>query len=424
VGLDDDRPDRRVTRTKDALIGVLYLVVIGALIVLSVMVYNKDFQSFTTVSLHTDMVGTALQDGSDVKVRGVLIGEVSDITTDGDGVTVHLRIDPDRAKRLPKNVQAQILPKTLFGERYVDLELPSSPSSEHLSSGTNIPQDTSKESIEVQHLFEDMLPVLQAVQPEKLDATLGEMSALLRGRGETIAQTLTTVGDYLQQFSPQVPKLTDDLAAFADVATTYNTAAPDLLHALQAMTKSSKTIVAQRVQLAQLFDSVTKMSNTIGDFVGTNSDQIIGLSRDSLPSLQILAKYSPEFPCIGRALANLVPVVNKAFGADTDQQGAHVILHVTQSRGKYVAGRDNPSYNADAGPRCPFTPATTLASSSGSARPLTVPVGSLGSANSSEENELINELVAPSAGLRPSQMPGWSSLMLGPVLRGAQVSVR
>jgi phospholipid/cholesterol/gamma-HCH transport system substrate-binding protein len=48
----------------------------------------------------------------------------------------------------------------------------------------------------------------------------------------------------------------------------------------------------------------------------------------------------------------------------------------------------------------------------------------LGSANSSEENELINELVAPSAGLRPSQMPGWSSLMLGPVLRGAQVSVR
>ncbi len=133
-----------MTRTKDALIGVLYLVVIAALIVLSVMVYNKDFQSFTTVSLHTDAVGTALQDGSDVKVRGVLVGEVDDITTNGDGVTVHLRLDPDKAKSLPKNVQAQILPKTLFGERYVDLELPSAPSSDHLSSGAKIPQDTSK----------------------------------------------------------------------------------------------------------------------------------------------------------------------------------------------------------------------------------------------------------------------------------------
>ena len=43
------------------------------------------------------------------------------------------------------------------------------------SSGAKIPQDTSKASIEVQHLFEDLLPVLQAVQPEKLDATLGEI---------------------------------------------------------------------------------------------------------------------------------------------------------------------------------------------------------------------------------------------------------
>ncbi len=189
------------------------------------------------------------------------------------------------------------------------------------------------------------------------------------------------------------------------MAGTYNTAAPDLLHALQAMTTTSQTIVNERTQLAQLFDSVTKMSNTVGDFVGTNSDQIIGLSRDSLPSLEILAQYSPEFPCIGKALANLVPVVDQAFGAGTSQQGAHVVLHVTQSRGAYVPGKDTPSYNADTGPRCPFTPATTLASSS-SSQALTVPVPGLGSANSTEENQLINELIAPSAGLQPSADAG------------------
>jgi phospholipid/cholesterol/gamma-HCH transport system substrate-binding protein len=377
------------------------------------------------------MVGTALQDGSDVKVRGVLVGEVSGISTNGTGVTVHLRLDPSKAKILPANVKAQILPKTLFGERYVDLELPSTPSDEHLHSGAVIPQDTSKQSIEVQHLFEDLLPVLQAVQPAKLDATLGEISALLRGRGETIAQTLTTVGNYLQQFSPQVPKLTHDLAAFADVANTYTSAAPDLIHALDAMTTSSRTIVQERTQLAQLFQSVTQMSNVVGDFVGTNSNQIIGLSRDSLPSLQILAQYSPEFPCIGRALANLVPVVNKAFGVGTAQHGAHVILHVTQSRGAYQPGLDTPSFGSDAGPRCPYTPATTLAASSSSssstgdpADQLTVPVSSLGAANSTEENQLINELIAPTAGRTPAQMPGWSSLLLGPMLRGTTVTVK
>jgi phospholipid/cholesterol/gamma-HCH transport system substrate-binding protein len=418
------------SRAKDALIGVVYLAVIAALITLSIMVYNKDFQSFTTVTVRADMVGTALQDGSDVKVRGVLVGEVSDITTNGEGVTVHLRLDPSKANSLPANVQAQILPKTFFGERFVDLELPSAPSSDHLHSGEVIPQDTSKQSIEVQHLFEDLLPVLQAVQPQKLDATLGELSALLRGRGQTIAQTLATVGNYLRQFSPQVPKLTDDLAAFANVANTYTTAAPDLIHALQAMTTSSQTIVQERTQLADLFDSVTKMSNTIGDFLGTNQSQIIGLSRDSIPSLQILAQYSPEFPCIGKALAALIPTVNKAFGVGTKQVGAHVTLHVTQSRGAYVPGKDTPHFDADAGPRCPTLPATALAGTAlsaatgGSTNQLTQPVPGLGSANSPSENEFINELIAPTIGRSPSQLPDWSSLLLGPVLRGATVTVR
>jgi phospholipid/cholesterol/gamma-HCH transport system substrate-binding protein len=48
----------------------------------------------------------------------------------------------------------------------------------------------------------------------------------------------------------------------------------------------------------------------------------------------------------------------------------------------------------------------------------------MGTANSPQENELIDELIAPTVGLSPAQFPRWASLLLGPVLRGTEVTLK
>ncbi|MCV2462369.1 ABC transporter substrate-binding protein, partial [Streptomyces sp. ICN988] len=48
----------------------------------------------------------------------------------------------------------------------------------------------------------------------------------------------------------------------------------------------------------------------------------------------------------------------------------------------------------------------------------------LGPANSPQENDLVNELIAPAAGERPGDLPDWSSLLVGPVYRGTEVTLR
>ncbi|MDQ3787971.1 MAG: ABC transporter substrate-binding protein, partial [Actinomycetota bacterium] len=45
-------------------------------------------------------------------------------------------------------------------------------------------------------------------------------------------------------------------------------------------------------------------------------------------------------------------------------------------------------------------------------------------ANTPPEQELIAALVAPGLGVAPSDVPEWSSLLLGPLFRGAEVTVR
>ena len=112
---------------RDFVVGLAYLVLIAALIVVSVMVYNKDFTSSVDVTLSAGDVGPALQSGADVEVRGVVVGAVTSITSNGNGAQVHMSVDPGQAKNLPSNVTAEVLPKTLFGQRYVDLVLPATP---------------------------------------------------------------------------------------------------------------------------------------------------------------------------------------------------------------------------------------------------------------------------------------------------------
>ena len=424
----------REHRLRDAFVGLIYLAVIAGLISLSVMIYNKDFVSTVKVTLTTNDIGSSLQRGSDVKVRGLLVGEVTKIGTNGDGARLQLALSPAKAKQIPTNVTARLLPKTLFGERYVSLVLPSTPSAATLQSGDQIAQDRSAPAVELDHLFDDLLPVLTAVQPEKLASMLGEFSKALRNRGTELGQTFTTIEAYLKKFLPKVPELESDLSAFASVLDTYNTAAPDLLNALNDMTVSSKTLVDQQKELRTLFATVTTASNTIGGFVSSNSDTIISLSKDSLPSLQVAAQYSSEFPCISKALANFIPTMDRVLGAGTKEPGMHVILHNVPVVLPYQSGKDNPQpYNDKDGPRCPYVPSaglanTALATSTAKPAAQSTLLGGqsqdLGTANSPGENQIIAELIAPTMKMAPSDFPKWGSLLLGPTLRGTVVSVK
>ena len=91
------------------------------------------------------------------------------MSTSGHGARIELALQPAAAKSIPDNVSARLLPKTLFGERYVELILPAQPQpAQAIRSGDVIPQDRSSSAIELEQVFDDLLPLLQAVHPAQL----------------------------------------------------------------------------------------------------------------------------------------------------------------------------------------------------------------------------------------------------------------
>jgi hypothetical protein len=289
------------------------------------------------------------------------------------------------------------------------------------------------------------------VQPEKLSSTLTAVSTALEGRGKQLGQTLVQLGDYLGKLNPSLPDVKADITGLANVADTYDKAAPDLLQALSDLTTTSRTIVDQRTQLSDLYATVTAASVDLTNFLQVNKDNLIRLTTAVQPTLDVLAKYAPEYPCLMRQLAESVPRAELAFGKGTAHpEVSRVTIEFAASRGKYLPGVDEPKYEDKRGPRCypsvpkpgvwpQYPPDGPIEDGSSKPAPPKSPDGSLpgpitagggaigGSGSivgSADESDLIALLASPALGARPDQVPGWAGLLVGPLYRGAEVELK
>lgn len=408
------------------LYGVVFLVVLALLLSLAVAVYQQAFTSVVRITLEADSLGNQLDPRADVKLRGLLVGEVRGVHADGSKATLDIALEPEYVTFIPADVHARLLPKTLFGEKYVDLVAPRGSSARPIRAGDVITQDRTKAGIEVQQLMNDLLPLLRTVRPGELNATLSAFATALEGRGDRIGDNLTRVEGYLRRVNPHLPSLKEDISRFADVAEVYGDAAPDLLRILRNTVTTSRTLVEKKDRLAAALRSTTTTAGTAEDFLDENGDRLITLGRVSRPTLELFARYSPEYPCLLDGLVRQERASEDAF-----RGGAmHITLEVVRPQGAYEPGEE-PRYGERSGPDCrglphPRVPAphtdlndgTKSGSSGGGGLP-----GGLGVSATGAEQRAVGSLVAPVMGVPADEVPPVATLLFGPLARGTAVSV-
>ncbi|WP_299447492.1 MCE family protein [uncultured Phycicoccus sp.] len=417
--------------------GVAFLVVLALLVSLSIATFQKAFTDVVTVTLRSDRIGNQMQEAADVKVRGVIVGEVRAIASGPDGATLTLALQPERVHLIPAGVSARLLPKTLFGERYVDLVAPAGEAGRPIREGDVIPQDRSSVAIELERVFEELLPLLRTVKPEKLAATLNALATALDGRGTTLGQNLVLVNRYFTELNPQMPLIQADISGLADLASTYAEAAPDLLTAMDALRTTNTTIVEKKGQLAGFLAGTAGFANTTAEFLEKNDDRIIQVGRVQRPTLAVLAKHAPVYPCLATGMVTWLPRIREVF---SDSQ-FHITLETPPQRGGYRPG-DEPAWNDDRGPTCydlpspktgqrnprpGYTFADGYGGGSGSALPsallaragVAVPGVDSGLAGTRQEQQVVAIALAAHGTGEPSAL---TTLLAGPMLRGKVVN--
>jgi phospholipid/cholesterol/gamma-HCH transport system substrate-binding protein len=415
--------------------GLAFLVAVLGLGGLSIAVYQKAFTPVVHITLVTDTIGSQLAPGADVKLRGIIVGEVRSISSDGRTARLQLALQPGRAGLVPANVSARLLPKTLFGERFVDLVLPSAPC-RPIRDGDVIPQDRSASAVELQQVFDQLLPVLQTVQPAKLAQTLAAMADTLEGRGARLGTTAASLNRYLTGLQPQLPALDADISSLAQTASTYADAAPDLLRLLRNLPVTATTMSGQQTQLHGFLVATSGFAERTTAVLNSDGNRLIQVAGLNRPVLEVLARYSPQYACFLQGLQRWTPNIDQAFSGGR----LHITLEVVVPRQPYRPGQQ-PRYEENRAPDCyglpnPKVPAPGIqlrdgtgggGSTSGATASGTSASGAWypdsGSAGTAAERQVVDALLAPQYGTAAGRVPAIADLLWAPMARGTQVTL-
>lgn len=282
-------------RIRSAWWTVILFGAIGVFLFVTTTSFAGTFRSFVPVTLTSDRAGLVMETGAKVELRGVQVGRVGNIGEGQNMASLRLEIDPDQIRYIPANVQAQISSTTAFGAKFVELVYPENPSRARLSAGAVL--HSKNVSTEINTVFENVVDLLDMIDPMKLNAVLTAVADGVRGQGERIGEATTDLNQVLQALNARSDTIRKDWRSFKNFNDTYDAAARDILTILNAASTTSTTVVNHSKTLDSLLLNVIGFADAGTNLLGTSRDNLVGAVNILEPTTNLLLKYNPEYTC-------------------------------------------------------------------------------------------------------------------------------
>jgi phospholipid/cholesterol/gamma-HCH transport system substrate-binding protein len=274
---------------------VILLVAIGVFLFVTGASFAGTFRSYVPVTLTSDRAGLVLETNAKVMLRGVQVGRVSQIGESKNHAGLRLEIDPDQIQYIPANVQAQISATTAFGAKYVELVYPQNPSPKRLAAGAVL--HSKNVSTEINTVFENVVDLLNMIDPLKLNSVLTAVAEGVRGQGQRIGEATTDLNQVLLALNARSDTIRKDWRSFKDFNDTYDAAAQDILTILNAASTTSTTVVNHQTALDTLLLNTIGFATAGTNLLGTSRDNLVSSVNTLEPTTNLLLKYNPEYTC-------------------------------------------------------------------------------------------------------------------------------
>jgi phospholipid/cholesterol/gamma-HCH transport system substrate-binding protein len=272
---------RGPTQGELALRGLLLVGAFGLLLVVMTMSVGGAFADTASVTTKLDTAGGSIISGSDVKLDGLVVGSVKQVRGDEDGVVLDLELDNTLLDRIPRSVEARVLPATVFGTSFVDLNPRGGRSGPHLEAGDVIEQDTSTPTLELQKALDSIDRLVDALGPAELSTALHSLAGALDGRGAQIGRTLDLAHAYLTRLEPSMPLVREDIRLLASNVELVRRTAPDLLDAVDDALYVGGHLVEKRAQLTSLLSGGLGLVDDTDRFLTRNQAELVRVVRQA-----------------------------------------------------------------------------------------------------------------------------------------------
>jgi virulence factor Mce-like protein len=201
------------------------------------------FGHYYYLSVDLPRASQQLQVGSDVRMSGVIIGQVSSIDLVNRHVKVRLQID--QKYRIPQDAQADVDLTTLLGAKFINVKF-ADYSGPFLADGARI--GSSHVGPELEDALADGVSVFEAIQPSDLATIVSQLAIGAQGHGEDVARGIQANQELTQLFAktldPQLKSLKDLSVVFGAL----QRVAPDLNELAKAVNEGVPVYASEQAQ--------------------------------------------------------------------------------------------------------------------------------------------------------------------------------
>jgi virulence factor Mce-like protein len=262
--------------------------------------------------------GQALKVGSDVTYRGVAVGEVRSIDLVGQEVELTLALEPGR--RVPDDVEAVIAPKTLFGEKSVELRGGRARGGPFLAEGSELAH--TRAGADVEDLIAAAEPVLAGIDTTDLASFMTELTQALQGQGRVINRTfeptVAAAGLLEDTLGAQLQAL-DSSARFAGEVKTIG---PDLNGAAEQANLLLPTFNRAREDWVRLLRSLRPLADNLGEILVALRPDLDRLLVDGANVTRVVLAREDELADTVHGLATYVQLFAEGLSDEVFEDGS------------------------------------------------------------------------------------------------------
>ncbi|WP_375001811.1 MlaD family protein [Aeromicrobium sp. CTD01-1L150] len=296
-----------------ARVGKAPVIIVGALVLVLALVAWRGGGDDSTTVVAKFASAAPLVDGNEVKIDGVVVGTVEEMTVRENLAEVSMKLDPE-ALPLHEDATFTIRPVSLLGERFIDLDR-GDPAAPAMDLDAAVPVEQTGTNVGL----DEVLNTVDEPTGEGLAALVTTLGDGLRGNGENADKTISALAPSLEDTQEMTAVLKEHNTLLASLIENFEPVARALAaddgKALDTVVGSSERLLAAAAREQKKLDrTIASLPKTLAA-ASTTLGELSATADETTPTLERLRPLTDELPTISKELEALSDSLDPALAS-------------------------------------------------------------------------------------------------------------
>ncbi|MCV7302896.1 MCE family protein [Mycobacterium barrassiae] len=318
------------TIVKFGVFGIVMLLLTGALFAIFAQYRTGPANSYSAVFADV----SSLKPGDSVRVSGIRIGTVNDVSLQSDNsVVVAFDASPDVV--LTTGTKAAVRYLNLVGDRY--LELLDGPGSTKIAPpGSQIPRDRTESALDLDLLLGGLKPVIRGLNPQDVNALTNSLIQILQGQSGNVESLFAKTASFTNTIADNgqtVQQLIDNLSV---VMATISRDGEKFSGAVDRLEQLITGLAADQDPIGEAITALDNGTASLADLLGQARAPLAGSIDELNRVAPLLEKDKPLLDIsLQKAPENYKKLVRLgAYGSFLNQYLCGLSVRVTDLQGR------------------------------------------------------------------------------------------